>query len=111
MAEITHHLARGPVYFVGTDPRFRDALELVFGPTQYGHHVRPIILGEDDPASIPEDTPTHVMRSAHARLGDAPLARRVLPLRRVFSDGMARELLRFVIQANMAAMTARAEMR
>jgi len=109
MSEITRQLARGPVYFVGTDPRFRDALQLVFAPTAYGHNVRPIILGEDDPGAIPEDAPTHVMRRAHEHLGDAPLARRVHPVRRVFSDVLARELLRFVIQANVAAMAARSE--
>ncbi len=109
MAEITRQLARGPVYFVGTDPHFRDALALIFAPTGYGHHVRPIILREDDPDTIPDDAPTLVMRRAHEQLGDAPLARRVHPVRRVFSDAMARALLRFVIQANMAAMAARSE--
>ena len=109
MAELARHLSRGPVYFVGTDPRFRDALQLVFAPTGYAHNVRPVILGEDDPAGIPEGAPTHMMRRAHERLGDLPLARRVLPLRRVFSDAMARDILRFVIQANMAAMAARHE--
>jgi len=109
MAELTRQLSRGPVYFVGTDPRFRDALQIVFAPTGYGHHVHPIILGEDDPALIPVDAPTQVMRRAHEQLGDHPLAQRVHPVRRVFSDVMARDLLRFLIQANMAAMAARSE--
>ncbi|CAA9355117.1 MAG: Transcriptional regulator, GntR family domain / Aspartate aminotransferase [uncultured Gemmatimonadaceae bacterium] len=107
MGELMRQLARGPVYIVGTDPRFRAALRGIFGPSGYADNVRPVILGEDDPDAIPADAPTHVMRSAHRQLGDTPLARRVTPLRRVFSDDMARELLTFVIRANMVAMSAR----
>jgi hypothetical protein len=48
------------------------------------------------------------MRRAHRLLGAAPLARRVAPIRRVFSREMAHELLTFIIRANIAAMAARA---
>ncbi len=107
MGEITRRLARGAVYIIGTDPRFRDALHAVFAPTGHGHNVHPIIIGEDDPERIPDDAAAYIMRRAHVLLGDTPLARRVVPVRRVFSDALARDLLRFVIRANMAAMAAR----
>ena len=48
------------------------------------------------------------MGRAHERLGDTPLTRRVVPVRRVFSDDMGRELLGFIVRANMTAMGARA---
>ena len=47
------------------------------------------------------------MGRAHAQLADTAFGRRVTPIRRVFSTEMARELLTFVIRANMAAMSAR----
>lgn len=107
MGEITRRLARGPVHIIGTDPRFRDALHAVFAPTGHGANLRVAILGEDDPDEIPATEPTYIMGRAHERLGDAPLTRRVVPVRRVFSDDMARELLGFVVRANMAAMSGR----
>lgn len=104
MTELTRHLERGPVYIIGSDPRFRDALHVVFDPTGHGANARAIILGEDDPEAIPADAPTYIMRRAHEQLGDSELARRVVPIRRVFAAEMARELLTFIIRANMAAM-------
>jgi DNA-binding transcriptional ArsR family regulator len=108
MANITRQLSRGPVFFVATDPRFREALHAVFDPTGHGANARAVILGEDDLAALPAGAPTYVMPRAHERLGDAELARRVFPTRRVFSAEMARELLSFIIRANIAAMAARA---
>jgi hypothetical protein len=48
------------------------------------------------------------MPSARERLGDTPLTRRVVPIPRVFSTDTARELLTFIIRANIAALAARA---
>ena len=107
MGEFLRQLSRGPVYFVASDPRFRDALHVVFDPLSHGRNARPVILGEDDIDAIPVDAPTYVMRLAHERLGDSALAGRVFPLRRIFSNEMAQELLTFVVRANMAAMTGR----
>jgi len=107
MGEITRLLGKGPVYFVGSDPRFPDALETIFAPTGNGHNVRAVIVGRDDPASIPDAAPTYVMRRAYERLRHTPLAARVAPLPRVFSKETARELLTFIIRANIAAMATR----
>lgn len=104
MEELVRNLARGPVYWIATDRRFRDALRAVFGPMGHGDNARVLILGEDDLATIPSDAPTYIMRRAHERLGNTELALRLHPTRRVFSDEMARDLLSFVVRANMAAM-------
>lgn len=105
--EMERRLAQGPVYWVGTDPRFEQVLHAVHGPAGHGHNVRLVVLGRDDLAAIPDDAPVYVMRSAHERLRDTPLGARVLPLPRVFATETAREILTFVIRANMAALAAR----
>jgi DNA-binding transcriptional ArsR family regulator len=108
MSEVTRLLAREPVYFVATDPRFGDALRRIFEPAGRTSNARLVVLGRDDPGAIPDGAPTYIMRSARERLGDTPLAGRVIPAPRVFSTESARELLTFIIRANMAAMASRA---
>lgn len=107
MTEMTRHLERGAMYIIGSDPRFRQAVHAVFDPAPHGAHARAVILGEDDLSQIPADAPTYIMRRAHAQLGDDALARRVVPLRRVFATEIARDLLTFVVRANMAALATR----
>lgn len=109
MGELTRQLADGPVYLIGSDPRFRDAVQAVFGPTGHGANMRVVILDEDEPRLIPPDAPVYVMGRAHRLLADDAFARRVTPIRRVFSRDMARELLTFIIRANIAAMSARSD--
>lgn len=107
MREVPRLLAMGPVYFVATDPRFSDALHRIFGSTGHAGNARVIVLGRDDPAAIPNDAPTYIMRSARELLGDTPLTGRVIATPRVFSTESARELLTFIVRANVAAMTSR----
>ncbi len=108
MSEFTRQLAKGPVYMVASDPRFRDAMRVVFDPAGIGANLRVVILGEDEVTSIPPHVPTYIMGRAHRQLGDSELARRLVPVRRVFSRDMGRELLSFIVRANIAAMAARA---
>jgi DNA-binding transcriptional regulator YhcF (GntR family) len=108
MSEVTRRLATEPVYFVATDPRFGEALRRIFEPTGHANNARLVVLGRDDPAAIPDGAPTYIMRSAREQLGDSPLAGRVIPTPHVFSTDTARELLTFIIRANIVAMAARA---
>ncbi len=108
MNEFTRQLAAGPLYLIGSDPRFRDAMRAIFDPTGHGDNFHVPIVGEDNLERIPPDAPAYIMARAHRLLGDTDLARRVTPIRRVFSREMARELLTFIIRANIAAMSARA---
>jgi hypothetical protein len=101
--EMTNALRQGPVYFVGVDPRFADALQVIFGPTGCSHNLRPVILGRDDPECIPADARAYILDLAHERLGDTALARRVTPVSRVFSEDTAGELLQFIAVANLSA--------
>ncbi len=106
--DLTRHLAAGPLYLIGSDPRFRDAVRAVFAPTGHAEHLYVPIIGEDDLSAIPADAPAYIMGRAHRLLGDHALAQRVTPIRRVFSRDMARELLSFIVRSNIAAMTAQA---
>lgn len=107
LTETTRRLAQQPVYFVATDPRFEDALRDLFEPTGTWGNVRLIVLGRDDPACIPADAPTYIMRSALDQLGRTPLAQRAVPAPRVFSSDTARELLTFVVRANLSSVATR----
>lgn len=104
MGEIARQLASGPVYIIASDPRFRDVAHSVFAPVPGGRNLRPLILGEDDLGSLPPDAPIHIMRRAHRLLRDDALAQRLAPLRRVFSNDVARQLLSFVVRSNITAM-------
>ncbi len=110
MSEMTRELANGPVYMIGSDPRFREAVRIVFEPTGLEHNMHVMIVGDDDLSHISPHARTYIMTRAHRRLDDAALARRVIPVRRVFSPEMARELLTFVVRANIRALAERSEM-
>jgi hypothetical protein len=109
-ADLTHELerllARAPVYFVGTDPRFATKLRALFASWPNAEHVRPVILGVDDPAAIPDGAPAYVMRTARDRLGGVPPNVRVLSTRRVFSTDTRTQLLRHIVRANLQAAAA-----
>lgn len=105
--EIERLLASGPLYFVGTDPRFADKLRRMYADHPSAANLRPIILGRDDPASIPPGAPAYVMRTARDLLAGPSLQVRALATLRAFSPDTARELLRFMIRENVLAASAR----
>lgn len=104
VAEITRALAAGPVYIVGTDPRFAEKVREMFAGAPGGGNVRPLVVGRDDLSEIPPDAMLHVMSRAREHVRDDPLLDRVPPLERTLSLDSARALLRFVVEANVAAM-------
>lgn len=106
-AEIARLLAEGPLYFVGTDERFARKLPRLFPDAPAGH-VRAVLVGRDDVAAIPAGAPAYVMRTARDLLGGVPPHLRPLSTLRAFSPETQRELLRFVLRANAAALGARA---
>lgn len=106
VAEITRALSAGPVYFVATDPRFGAKAQAMFATVPGGENLRALIVGRDDLGQVPADAPTYVMRRASERLEEHPFLARVPPLERSLSLESARELLRFVVRANMAALAA-----
>lgn len=110
MREVGRLLANGPVYYVATDPRYERKLRRMLPPSVSTDNLRVLIAGRDDLGSIPSDAPTFVMSSARAHV-DAQFGRGHGPGRpiqppRSFSEDSARELLSFIIGANMAAFAA-----
>jgi len=106
IGEVTRLLGQGPVYFVGTDPRFADKLRWMFADAPGAANLRLLIAGRDDLGVIPPDAPLHVMRSARRRVRAPDVGRPLFPPARVFSEDSARQLLTLVVLANMRAVAA-----
>jgi hypothetical protein len=100
-------LARGPVYFVMTDPRFAEKLRRGFASLPGGENFHAIIVGRDDLDAIPDDATTYVMRLAREQLGDVVIPGRTVPSVRVFSPECAREILSVMVRRNASALAAR----
>ncbi len=104
-AEVERLLAAGPLYFVGTDPRFEAKLRATYrGP--HARNLRVALVGRDDVAAIPAGTPAYVMRTARDQLGGVPAQLRPLSTLRAFSAETQRAILRFVLRTNEAALRA-----
>lgn len=103
LSEAARFLQQGPVYFVATDERFADKLRLIFSPAGGAENIRALIVGRDDLTKIPEGAPTYVMPAARPKVKGAPLNSRLIPAPRVFSHDSAREVLTFVVRANIDA--------
>ena len=100
-------LLKRPVYVVVRDEQFVRTISRFFAGTPGAENLRPLIVGRDDLSTIPDGAPTYVTRSAREALGDTRIAGRILPALRLFSAETARELIGFIVRANLAAFTAR----
>ena len=105
-AEIARLLEEGPLYFVGTDPRFERKLHQLYSGAPVGH-LRIVLVGRDDVDTIPEGSPAYVMRTARDLLGGVPSHLRPLSTLRAFSPDTQREILRFILRGNAVALGAR----
>lgn len=108
VVEVTRHLALGPVYFVVADARYAERLRAIYGRVRGARNLRPLVVGRDDVVQIPSEAPVYVTKAASERLGEAPLLSRAAPVERMFSRETAREILSFVVGANMAVLRAQA---
>ena len=110
MRELARRLREGPVYYVATDPRFERKLRRMLESMAPLKNLRVMIVGRDDIDAIPLDAPTFVMASASEQLATrrAGVDKRRLTIQppRSLSDEAARDLLTFVVRANMAAFAA-----
>lgn len=92
-----------PVYFVVADPRFAAKLHTIFGQVEGADNLRPLVVGRDDLNTIPETAPTYLTPLARQQVGETPLLERALPEARVFSAESARQILSFLVRANLEA--------
>ncbi|MBV9772562.1 MAG: winged helix-turn-helix transcriptional regulator [Gemmatimonadetes bacterium] len=106
-AEVARLLEREPVYFVVADPRFAARLRRIFESSPGAARLEVRVHGRDDLDSIPPRAPLYLTRLARKRLAGSPLLERGLPEARVFTPDCARELMTFVVRANLAALAAK----
>lgn len=110
MDEVGRWLREGPVYFIATDPRFEAKLRRMLDPVGPLANLRLLLTDRDDLAAIPADAPTYVMSSAReyvaTRFGERGGPGRPIHPPRSFSDDAARELLTFLVRANMSSLAA-----
>jgi hypothetical protein len=66
-----------------------------------------VLVGRDDLAAIPDGSPAYVMRTARDLLGGVPPHLRPLSTLRAFSPETQREILRFILRGNAAALGVR----
>jgi hypothetical protein len=106
LTEIHRRLAVGPVFFVGTDVRVEDKLRRIFDGAP-ADHLRIVLVGRDDLASVPDGSPAYVLRSARERLGGVPPNLRPLATLRAFSRESQRAILQIIVRANVVSIEAR----
>jgi DNA-binding transcriptional regulator YhcF (GntR family) len=97
-------LLRKPVYVVVSDDNFVKSLKQFLSKTPGAENARYLVLGRDSVDQIPDDAPVYVTRSARDALRDTPIRGRLLPSARLFSDESSRQLIRFIVDANLRAM-------
>ena len=97
-------LLTAPVYVVISDRSFGDTLRRFFGETPGAENLRPLVVGEDDLSVIPPNAPTYITRSAGVRLGDTRISGRILPAPRLFSASSSKEIISFIVRANLRAL-------
>jgi DNA-binding transcriptional regulator YhcF (GntR family) len=97
-------LRRGPVYYAVTDPRFAAKLRQAFAGVPGAENLRTLVHGRDDLGAIPADAPTYLTRLTRRHVDDVPLLTRLVPEAHILSPESARELLAFVVRANLAAV-------
>lgn len=102
-AGLAELLSRETVYFLVSDPRFGEKLHRIFAGSPGAANLRALVVGTDDLAEVPPDAPVYMTGSARTRLPQGSRLRRPLPQLRALSPDTARQLLSFIIRANMAA--------
>ncbi len=102
--EVQRTLRNAPVYFICADLRYAEKLKRLYANAPGARNLRTIVLGWQDPATIPTGASVWMLRTARAQLGKVPSHVRALPTLRLFSAETTRALLSFVVRTNVAAV-------
>ena len=100
-ADVTRLLAEGPVCFIGTDWRWAAKVRAIWAREPGAERLQALTLGQNPLESIPEEAALMVMPRARRLLAGNSLLERALPPRG-FSRDTARQILSFLVQANLA---------
>ncbi|MBA3466109.1 MAG: GntR family transcriptional regulator [Gemmatimonadaceae bacterium] len=99
-------LMQSPTYIVVTDERFETMLRTFLASRREAREIKVLVVGRDDLGRIPEDAVVYVTQSSREKLGAQQLNGSVLPPTRLLSGESSRELIKFNVEANLAAMRA-----
>lgn len=97
-------LLQRPLYMVIADPGFEDVLRQFLHGKPGAENLHVVMADEGAVQAIPDGAPTYVTRGAAAMLEGVRIPGRVLPAARVVSDESAREIVAYIIGANLAAL-------
>jgi DNA-binding transcriptional regulator YhcF (GntR family) len=100
-ADVTRLLAERPVYIIGTDRRWAAEARSIWAREPGAERLQALTLGHDPLESIPEEAALMIMPRARRLLAGNSLLERALPPRG-FSRDTARQILSFLVQANLA---------
>jgi DNA-binding transcriptional regulator YhcF (GntR family) len=100
-ADVTRLLAERPVCFIGTDRRWAAKARAIWAREPGAERLQALTLGQDPLESIPEEAALMIMPRARRLLAGNSLLERALPPRG-FSRDTARQILSFLVQANLA---------
>ncbi len=101
--EITACLARGPLYFVVSDPRFAEKLPKIYARTRGRGMLRPIVAERNVRPDVPPGGAVLVTRAAQEKLGAAAMESTARRSGRIFCAESVTAILRAIVNANLAA--------
>ncbi len=100
-------LLAAPTYVVVCDARFGYSVREFFSDTPGSANLRVVVLGRDDPSTIPGDATVYLTRAAREHLAGRLLPGRIVESARVFDAESVRAILDIVVRANLAALERR----
>jgi DNA-binding transcriptional regulator YhcF (GntR family) len=95
---IAEQLAAGEVYFIVTDCRISEKIDVALKATGLAPNARTFMAGVDDPETIPDAAPVYVFPSALPLIEGTSVMARATVLRYEFPVDVARHLLRWLIR-------------
>lgn len=102
--EIVACLARGPLYFVVSDPRFAEKLPKIYARTRGLGMLRPIVAERNMRPDVPAGAAVLVTRAAQEKLGTAAIRSTIRRSGRIFCAESVTAILRAIVSANLAAV-------
>ena len=96
-----------PAYVVVADARFGDNVRNFFRDTPGAANLHVLVAGRDDMSVIAPGAPTYLTRAARDRLAGTVMPGRAVTSARVFDAASVRDILQFVVRANLAAIERR----
>jgi hypothetical protein len=108
-AQIRASLSRGPLYIIGCDARLADKLCAAWAGARWLANFRPIVIGRDDLASIPDGSPVFVTRAAAETMPAEALPAGAVLMHHTFSAETRATILDVLLSASQGASDADAE--